>query len=85
MTLPLFHSTAFPSSFFPHDMEPAGLWVEGRVPAETVAQLRAMGHDVTVGGAWDFGQVTMARVTPETGLLEAGASPRSMAAYAVGR
>jgi len=44
-----------------------------------------MGHDVTVAGDWDFGQVTAARITPETGLLEAGASPRSMAAYAVGR
>jgi gamma-glutamyltranspeptidase/glutathione hydrolase len=82
---PLFHSAAFPSSFYPHDLEPAGLYVEGRIGPGTVDRLRSMGHDVTVGGDWDFGQVTMARITPETGLLEAGASPRSMAAYAVGR
>jgi gamma-glutamyltranspeptidase/glutathione hydrolase len=82
---PLFHSAHFPSSFHPHDMETAGLRVEGRIPPSTVAALEAVGHVVTVGGDWDFGQVTAARITPETGLLEAGASPRSMAAYAVGR
>jgi gamma-glutamyltranspeptidase/glutathione hydrolase len=82
---PLFHSTAFPSSFYPHEMEPAGLAVEGRIAAATVDQLRSMGHAVSVEADWEFGQVTAARITPETGLLEAGASPRSMAAYAIGR
>ncbi|HET7182138.1 MAG TPA: gamma-glutamyltransferase, partial [Candidatus Limnocylindrales bacterium] len=82
---PLFHSTAFPNSFYPHDMEVAGLALEGRIPAATIDTLRSMGHAVTVGGDWEFGQVTAARITPETGLLEAGASPRAMAAYAVGR
>jgi gamma-glutamyltranspeptidase / glutathione hydrolase len=82
---PLFHSAHFPSSFHPHDMTIAGLKVEGRIPPSTVAALEAMGHDVSVAGDWDSGQVTAARITPSTGLLEAGASPRSMAAYAVGR
>jgi gamma-glutamyltranspeptidase/glutathione hydrolase len=66
-------------------MEVAGLHVEGRIPAETVDALRQLGHDVRVDGDWDFGQVTMARITPETGLLEAAASPRTGAPYAVGR
>jgi hypothetical protein len=44
-----------------------------------------MGHDMYVDGDWESGQVTAARITPSTGLLEAGASPRHMAAYAAGR
>jgi gamma-glutamyltranspeptidase/glutathione hydrolase len=82
---PLFHSTHFPGSFFPHEMERAGLVVEGRLAAQTVDALRTMGHDVVVDDDWASGQVTAARITPETGLLEAGASPRTMAPYAVGR
>lgn len=82
---PLFHSAHFPDSFYPHEMTPAGLVVEGRIPPATVDALLAMGHDIVVDGDWESGQVTAARITPETGLLEAGASPRSMAAYAVGR
>ena len=82
---PLFHTEHFPSSFHPHEMVTAGLTVEGRVPRSTIDQLEAMGHVVTVAGDWDSGHVTAARITPETGLLEAGASPRSMTAYAVGR
>jgi len=47
---------------------------------------------VAASGILDLGSlltaemvVTAARITPETGLLEAGASPRTMAPYAVGR
>src|SRR6185369_14879454 len=47
---PLFHSAAFPSSFYPHDMEPAGLLVEGRIPASTIEALEGIGHVVTVAG-----------------------------------
>ena len=82
---PLFHTTAFPSSFVPHDMTAGGLAVEALVGPAVVERLRAMGHEVSIADEWTFGQVTAARTTPETGLLEAGASPRSMAAYAVGR
>jgi gamma-glutamyltranspeptidase/glutathione hydrolase len=82
---PLVHTEHFPSSFYPHEMVTAGLSVEGRFPTETIEVLEGMGHAVTVVPDWDSGHVTMARITPDTGLLEAGASPRSMAAYAVGR
>jgi gamma-glutamyltranspeptidase / glutathione hydrolase len=82
---PLFHTAHFPNSFYPHEMETAGLTVEGRIPPTTIDELENLGHVVTVAGDWESGQVTAARITPSTGLLEAGASPRTMAAYAVGR
>jgi gamma-glutamyltranspeptidase/glutathione hydrolase len=82
---PLFHSEHFPSSFYPHEMGTASVIVEGRIPPATIAALESLGHGVTVAGDWNSGQVTAARITPSTGLLEAGASPRTMAAYAVGR
>jgi gamma-glutamyltranspeptidase / glutathione hydrolase len=82
---PLFHSAHFPDSFYPHEANLGALIVEGRFPSATIEALEALGHDVTVDGDWESGQVTAARITPSTGLLEAGASPRSMAAYAVGR
>jgi gamma-glutamyltranspeptidase / glutathione hydrolase len=82
---PLFNTAHMPDSFHPHDNHPASLLVEGRIPPETRAALAAMGHDMYVLGDWDSGQVTAARITPETGLLEAAASPRTGAPYAVGR
>ena len=82
---PLFHSAHFPDSFYPHEANLGALIVEGRFPPATIEALAGMGHDVVVDGDWESGQVTAARITPSTGLLEAGASPRSMAAYAVGR
>jgi gamma-glutamyltranspeptidase/glutathione hydrolase len=82
---PLFRTAHFPDSFFPHDHHPASLIVESRIPEATLDALRAMGHDVYVEGPWDSGQVTAARITPDTGLLEAAASPRTGAPYAVGR
>ena len=82
---PLFHSAHFPDSFYPHEANLGALIMEGRFPPATIEALERMGHDVVVDGDWESGQVTAARITPSTGLLEAGASPRSMAAYAVGR
>ena len=82
---PLFHTAHVPDSFYPHEANLGALIVEGRFPSATIEALAGMGHDVTVDGDWESGQVTAARITPSTGLLEAGASPRTMAAYAVGR
>jgi gamma-glutamyltranspeptidase/glutathione hydrolase len=82
---PLFHTAQFPDSFYPHEAHPASLIVEGRFPQTTIDALKGMSHDVYVDDDWSMGQVTAARITPSTGLLEAGASPRTMAAYAVGR
>ena len=82
---PTFHSAHFPSSFYPHGAFPNRLVVEGRIPPEVRAALAAKGHEVVLSGDWAHGQVTACRFTPETGLIEAAASPRFPSAYAIGR
>jgi len=82
---PLFHITHVPSSFFPHESDPLALVVEARVPKDTLDALAARGHAVTTVDDWSSGQVMAVRVAPSSGLIEGAASPRSLAAYAVGR
>jgi gamma-glutamyltranspeptidase/glutathione hydrolase len=58
--------------------------VEGRVPAATVAALRAMGHTVNVLSGWgSLGHMQVIRVDPKTGAKTAGADPRRTG-YAMG-
>ena len=52
--------------------------------AETVRGLLERGHDVEVSGAWTLGRVSAVAREPD-GLLKAGANPRGMQGYAVGR
>lgn len=82
---PAFHTTSLVSSFWPRVVEPAGLVVESRVPAEARAELAARGHVVTDAGPWSLGRLCAVARDPETGLLSAGANPRGMQGYAVGR
>lgn len=82
--MPLFHSTHFPSSFFPRTMAPGQMMIEDRIGADVIDELRARGHEVQVAGPWDIGRLTAAR-RDEDGLLRAAATPRLMQAYAVGR
>ena len=58
--------------------------VEERVGEETVDGLRARGHDVEVSAPWSLGRVS-AVGRDEDGQLKAGANPRGMQGYAVGR
>ena len=80
---PAFHSEHWPSSFWPRAANPGRLVVEGRMPAATVEALRRMGHKVAVGGQWSEGRLTAA--SQSDGILRAGANPRGMQGYAVGR
>ncbi len=80
---PAFHSAHFPSSFYPRDANPGRLDVESRISGETVAELRRRGHDVQVQGPWSLGRISA--VARGNGLLYAGANPRGMQGYAVGR
>jgi gamma-glutamyltranspeptidase / glutathione hydrolase len=80
---PGFHTDHFPSSFFPRQAQPRSLALEARFPEEVVAELRDRGHDVQVADEWSLGRVSA--VARDDGLLKAGANPRGMQGYAVGR
>jgi gamma-glutamyltranspeptidase/glutathione hydrolase len=80
---PNFHTSHFPSSFYPRNAEPGRVRVEGRVPGPTIADLRARGHDVEVHDDWSLGRVSA--VSREGRTLRAAANPRGMQGYAVGR
>ncbi len=81
---PLFHSTHMQSSFYPRTADPGALMIEPSFGEEVIAQLRDRGHKVTVSEPWAIGRLTAAMRDP-SGLLTAGATPRLMQAYAVGR
>jgi gamma-glutamyltranspeptidase/glutathione hydrolase len=85
--VPAFHTEHMPSSFYPREAKPGTLVVEGRLPEATVAELRRRGHAVQVGDDWSEGRLCAAAVerTPEGTILKAGANPRGMQGYAVGR
>ena len=81
---PLFHSTHFPSSFFPRSREPGMIMAETSFGKPVLDDLRARGHRITEAEPWTVGRMTAARRDPD-GLLRAAATPRLMQAYAVGR
>jgi gamma-glutamyltranspeptidase / glutathione hydrolase len=85
---PSWHVDHFPSSFWPRGTKLDRLSVEGRLPEATIAALRAAGHQVVVGPAWSEGRISAcSRERDVAGrlVLRAGANPRGMQGYAVGR
>jgi gamma-glutamyltranspeptidase/glutathione hydrolase len=80
---PSFHTDHFPSSFYPRQMQPLSLSIESRFGDSVLAELRERGHAVDVTDPWSLGRVSAAG--RENGLLKAGANPRGMQGYAVGR
>ena len=81
---PGFHTTAFPSSFWPRETRPREVVVEGRLPGSTVAELRRRGHELVVADGWSLGRMSAVSHSAD-GFLRAGANPRGMQGYAVGR
>ena len=81
---PEFHSDHLISSFFPRGFEPKLLALESRFDSRTIRDLQRRGHDVSLWPAWSAGRVTAVAREPD-GLLRAGANPRGMQGYAVGR
>ncbi|PDS79569.1 gamma-glutamyltransferase family protein [Rhizobium sp. L43] len=81
---PLFHTSHFPSSFYPRTREPGSLMVEANFGADVLAALARQGHKLTVADEWTIGRLTAARRDAD-GLMRAAATPRLMQAYAVGR
>jgi gamma-glutamyltranspeptidase / glutathione hydrolase len=81
---PEFHTDHLISSFFPRGLEPRSLALESRFDSRTIRDLQRRGHDVALWPAWSAGRVT-AVARESDGLLRAGANPRGMQGYAVGR
>lgn len=82
---PAWHTTSFPGSFYPRETEPGVLVVEERVGAEVISGLERRGHTVRVSDPWSLGRLCAVTRDAETGVLRAGANPRGMQGYAVGR
>jgi gamma-glutamyltranspeptidase/glutathione hydrolase len=82
--LPSFHSEHWISSFWPRGAKPGKLVLEGRYDPQVLAALSARGHAVEMGGEWSEGRLTGARLEAD-GQIFAGANPRGMQGYAVGR
>ena len=82
--LPMFHSSHFPSSFYPREAKPLNVELEARFAPELVDELRERGHDVDVTGEWSLGRLSAAARDAD-GTLRAAANPRGMQGYAVGR
>jgi gamma-glutamyltranspeptidase/glutathione hydrolase len=81
---PTWHTTSFPSSFYPRTAEPGSLVMESRLGPAVRDDLARRGHVVTEADAWSLGR--LCAVSREAdGVLAAGANPRGMQGYAVGR
>jgi gamma-glutamyltranspeptidase/glutathione hydrolase len=84
---PEFNNEHVPSSFYPRAANPGSLVLEGRFPEATLGALAARGHRVRRGETWSGGRLTACarEQTAEGTILKAGANPRGMQTYAVGR
>jgi gamma-glutamyltranspeptidase/glutathione hydrolase len=85
---PAWHVDHFPKSFWPRTTVLNQLKVEARLGAAAIDALRTRGHDVTVGPNWSEGRIsacTRERRADGQLLFRAGANPRGMQGYAVGR
>jgi gamma-glutamyltranspeptidase / glutathione hydrolase len=80
---PVFHTSHFPSSFYPRESVPRAVDVEERAGPGVIAGLRERGHQVSVRPPWSLGRVSA--VARSGGLLYAAANARGMQGYAVGR
>jgi gamma-glutamyltranspeptidase/glutathione hydrolase len=81
---PAFHSEHWVSSFWPRGARPGKLVLEGRFDGAVADSLAARGHAVTMGEDWSEGRLTGARREAD-GQMYAGANPRGMQGYAMGR
>jgi gamma-glutamyltranspeptidase/glutathione hydrolase len=81
---PSFHTEHWPSSFWPRVARPGKVVIEGRYPDALLSALKARGHKAEKGDEWSEGRLSGARIEPD-GQMFAGANPRGMQGYAVGR
>jgi gamma-glutamyltranspeptidase / glutathione hydrolase len=81
---PCFHTEHWPSSFWPRVARPGKVVIEGRYPDAVLGALQARGHKAEKGEDWSEGRLSAARLEAD-GQMYAGANPRGMQGYAVGR
>jgi gamma-glutamyltranspeptidase/glutathione hydrolase len=81
---PAFHTEHWPSSFWPRVARPGKVVLEGGYGADVLAALLARGHLAEMGEPWSEGRLSAARIEAD-GQMFAGANPRGMQGYAVGR
>lgn len=79
-----FHTTHFPSSFYPRKAKPGEVVVEGRIPEATRKELEARGHKVTVTRDWANGMVMAVQFGLRPGVLAGAVSPRGQTGYVTG-
>jgi gamma-glutamyltranspeptidase/glutathione hydrolase len=84
---PGFHSESMINSFWPRARVPGALVIESRFGEAVAKDLADRGHVVTVGEPWSEGRLSavIREERPDGVLLRAGANPRGMQGYAVGR
>jgi len=80
---PSFHTEHWPSSFWPRAARPGKVVIEGRFDDAVLADLKKRGHGAEKGEDWSEGRLSGARI--EGSQMRAGANPRGMQGYAVGR
>jgi gamma-glutamyltranspeptidase/glutathione hydrolase len=81
---PNFHTEHWPSSFWPRVARPGKVVLEGRYDPSVLDSLIARGHKAELGDSWSEGRLSAARLEAD-GQMFAGANPRGMQGYAVGR
>lgn len=85
---PAWHVDHFPASFWPRKTTLNRISLESRFPEETIAALQAAGHELKVGDPWSESRMaacSRSRDAQGRMILRAGANPRGMQGYAVGR
>ena len=84
---PAFHTEHMPSSFYPRAAQPGVVALENRFPDTARESLAQRGHRLRVGEPWSEGRLSgcAREETPEGRILKAGANPRGMQGYAIGR
>ena len=80
---PSFHTEHWPCSFWPRAARPGKVVLEGRFGQQRARRAVARGHLAELGDDWTEGRLSAAR--SENGQMFAGANPRGMQGYAVGR
>ncbi|MGB3829793.1 MAG: gamma-glutamyltransferase, partial [Ornithinimicrobium sp.] len=82
---PMFHTASFPGSFDPRVVEPGVLVAEDRLGEPVLRALEGRGHRVQRAGDWALSRMCAVARDPSGPMLSAGANPRGMQGYAVGR